>query len=228
MKLSEILSRSLDIVTAQPEILIPYLVPLVLALVAMWRHISNLVDWGMGRLSSLGSGPLVYYGYLVETIRGVRVEGWIVWIVALAVLGICVGLTIVQTNAHLSGGRMKVGEAFDAISGKLLIFVAAFLVCWFLKFVGMFFFWIGIFIPAVLLIFVGQAILLDNKDFLDSFIASYDLAKANWFDILVLLFIFFVILAILRLVPFLGTLVAIFLAGYSAVVFTVMYKDRKK
>ncbi|MBU7017558.1 MAG: hypothetical protein HXS44_08615 [Theionarchaea archaeon] len=226
MKISEILGKSLDIVAAQPGIIVVYIVPAILTLIAMWQKISNVVDWGMGRLSSLRSGPLEYFENLIKFIRLVRIEVWLVWVIALVVLAICVGLTIVMSNAHLSGRRMKIGEAFDAISGKLPIFIVAFLICWFLKFVGMFFFWIGILVPAVLLIFVGQAILLDNKDIFDSFSTSYDLARARWFDILLLLLVFLVVMAILRLVPVLGLLVIIFLAGYSAIVFTVMYKDR--
>ncbi len=226
MKLSEILSKSLDIVTAQPDILLPYFAPFAIALVALWMRISNMMDWGIGRLSSLSRGPLLYYTRLVESIQTAKAVSWVVWFVILAILAVCIGMTIVMTNAQLSGKRMKVGEAFDAIRHKIVLLIVAFLICWFLKFVGMFFFWVGILVPAVLLIFVGQAILLENKDLFDSFSRSYDLAKANWIEILILVFAFLVVLAILRYISILGVFVACFLAGFSAVIFTVMWKDR--
>jgi hypothetical protein len=114
------------------------------------------------------------------------------------------------------------------VSGKLPIFIIAFLLTWFLKFVGIFFFWVGIFVPSVLLIFVGQAVLLENKDLFDSFSKSYDSAKDNWVEILVLLFIFLVILVVVRPILFLGVIVTCFLSCYSAVTFTVMYRDRSR
>jgi Na+/alanine symporter len=90
----------------------------------------------------------------------------------------------------------------------------------------MFFFWVGILIPAVLLIFVGQAILLDHKDLFDSFSKSYDTARENIMDVLALLFIFLVILAIVRVVPVLGMVVALVLMCYSAVTVTVLYRSK--
>lgn len=228
MKISEILGKSIDIVTEQPQILAVYLVPLILSLIAMWVRITNMVSWGITRLSPLGRSPLQFFTYFVSAIRLLNATVWLVWIVVLIVVAVCVALTIVMSDARLSGRTMKIGEAFDAIAGKLPLFVVAFLISWFLKFIGMFFFWVGLFIPAVLLIFVGQAMLLDNKDLFDSFSKSYDVAKANWMEILVLLFIFLVIVAVARLNLVLGVVVACFLAGYSAVTFTVMYRDRSR
>lgn len=228
MKISEVLGKSIDIVTEQPQILAVYIVPLIMSLVAMWMNVTNMVSWGITRLSPLGRSPLQFFTYLVGSIRLLKATVWLVWIVVLIVIAVCVALTIVMSDAGFSGRTMKVGEAFDAIGGKLPIFVVAFLISWFLKFVGMFFFWVGLLIPAVLLIFVGQAILLDNKDLFDSFSTSYDVAKANWMEVLVLLFVFLVILAVARLNLVLGVVVACFLAGYSAVTFTVMYRDRSR
>lgn len=228
MKLSDILTKSLDVITGQPQILAPYIIPFVLALLAHWRYIPNIMDWGIGRLSTLGRGPVLYYQYLIQSLQKIETLDWVLWIVFLVILAVCVALTIVMSNASLSGGNMKIGQAFDAIAGKLPIFIVAFLISWVLKFLGMFFFWVGIFIPSVILIFLGQSILLGNKDLFDSFSDSFDLAKANWIEVLILLFIFLVALAILRFLPILGTLVACLLVGYSAVVFTVLYRDRKR
>lgn len=228
MKLSDILTKSLDVITGQPQILAPYIIPFVLALLAHWRYIPNIMDWGIGRLSTLGRGPVLYYQYLIQSLQKIETLDWVLWIVFLVILAVCVALTIVMSNASLSGGTMKIGQAFDAIAGKLPIFIVAFLISWVLKFLGMFFFWVGIFIPSVILIFVGQGILLGNKDLFDSFSDSFDLAKANWVEVLILLFMFLVILAILRFLPILGPLVACLLVGYSAVVFTVLYRDRKR
>ncbi|MBU7024909.1 MAG: hypothetical protein HXS40_12170 [Theionarchaea archaeon] len=61
MKISEILSKSADIVTGQPEILLPYLVPIVVSLAASWGRITSLLGWGVGRLYPLGRTPLRYF-----------------------------------------------------------------------------------------------------------------------------------------------------------------------
>lgn len=228
MKVSDILTKSLDVIIGHPQILAPYIIPFVVALLAHWQHIPNLMDWGIGRLSTLGRGPLTYYQYLIQALQKMEALDWGLWIVFLVILAVCTALTIVMSDAFLSGRTMKIGQAFDTIAGKMPIFIVAFLISWVLKFLGMFFFWVGIFIPSLLLIFVGQGILLNNKDLFDSFSDSFDLAKANWVEILILLFIFLVMLAILRFLPILGTLVACLLAGYSAVVFTVLYRDRKR
>jgi hypothetical protein len=228
MKMSEILSKSVDIITEQPQILAMYIVPLVVSLIAVWVQVTNMLAWGMGRLYPLGRTPGKFITYFVTAFRAVDGMSLLMWIVVLVILAVCVALTIVMSNANLSGGQMKIGEAFDAVSGKLPLFVVAFLISWLLKFFGMLFFWVGIFIPAVLLIFVGQAMLLGNKDLFDSFSSSYDMAKANWVEILVLLFGFLVILALARLISVLGIIVACFLVCYSAVLFTVMYRDRSR
>jgi hypothetical protein len=228
MKISDILSKSMDIVTANPSILAPYIVPLALSLIAMWLNITNVVSWGITRLYPLGRSPLSFFTYFVSSLRLLTAADWIMWITILGVLAVCVALTVVMSSAQLAGRTMKIGAAFDAIAGKLPIFIVAFFVSWFFKFIGMFLFWVGILVPSVLLIFVAQCMLLDNKDFFDSFSTSYDIAKANWMEILVLIFVFLIVLAIVRLVPPLGVAVACFLMGYSAIVFTVMYRARSR
>ncbi len=226
MKVSEILTKSVDIITEQPQMLIPYVIPLVVSLIAIWARMTNMMAWGIGRLYPLGRAPEKFLTYFVTAFRAVDGTALVVWVIVLALLAICVALTIVMSDAALSGRQMKVGEAFDRIGKKVPLFVVAFLISWLLKFFGMLFFWVGIFVPAVLLIFVGQAMLLDNKDLFDSFSKSYDVAKENWIEILVLLFVFLVILAFVRFIPLLGVIVACFLVCYSAVVFTMMYRDR--
>jgi hypothetical protein len=228
MKLSEILGKSIDVITGNPAILLPYIVPVIISLIAIWAHITNMINWGITRLYPLGRSPLQFFAYLATALRALRAIDWVIWIFVLITMAICVALTIVMCDARLSGRTMKLGAAFDAVSGKLPIFIIAFLLTWFLKFVGIFFFWVGIFVPSVLLIFVGQAVLLENKDLFDSFSKSYDSAKDNWVEILVLLFIFLVILVVVRPILFLGVIVTCFLSCYSAVTFTVMYRDRSR
>jgi hypothetical protein len=227
MKLSQAMGKSADIITEQPQILLPYAAPFVLSLIAMWIHITNMVGWGITRLNPLGRSPLQFFTYFVASIRALRIIDWVMWIVILVVLAICIALTIVMSDAALKGRKMSIGAAFENITGIMPLFVMAFLISWFLKFVGMFFFWVGVLVPAVLLIFVGQSILLDHKDLFDSFSKSYDTARENLIEVLALLFIFLVVLAIVRLVPLLGMVVALALMCYSTVTFTVLYKSKR-
>jgi hypothetical protein len=226
LKISEILSKSADIVTGQPEILLPYLAPIAVSLAASWGGITSMLGWGVGRFYPLGRTPLRYFWYLVTSLRAVGVGNLAVWIVVLVLLAVCVALTIVMSDARLSGRTMKVGEAFDATAKVFPMFIVAFLISWLLKFVGLFAFWVGLFIPSVLLIFAGQIMILERKDIFDSFSKSYDIAKENWAEILLLLFVFLIILVVVRTVPLVGIVVACFLMGYSTVVFSVMYRDR--
>lgn len=227
MKISEILSKSIDVVTENPSILVPYIVPLALSLIAMWLGIVNMVSWGIARFNPLGASPLGFFTNFGRSLGRLTAFDWIMWVTILGILAVCVALTVVMSNAQLSGRTMKVGEAFDSVAGRLPVFIVAFFISWFFKFVGMFFFWVGILVPSVLLIFVAQCLLLNNKDLFDSFSTSYDVAKANWMEILVILFVFLVILVIVRSVPPLCAVVACFLMGYSAIVFTVMYRGRR-
>ncbi|MBU7042386.1 MAG: hypothetical protein HXS47_02250 [Theionarchaea archaeon] len=227
MKLSQILGKSVDIITEQPQMLLPYGAPFVLSLIAMWIRITNMLGWGITRLNPLGRSPLKFFTYFVASIRALRIIDWVMWILILSVLAICVALTIVMSDAALKGRKMSVGAAFETITPLLPLFVIAFLISWLLKFIGMFFFWVGVLVPAVLLIFVGQALLLDGKDLFDSFSKSYDTARENIMDVLALLFIFLVILAVVRLVPLVGMAVALILLCYSAVTFTVLYRSKK-
>lgn len=221
------MEKSADIITNHPQILLPYAAPFILSLIAVWIHITNMIGWGITRLNPLGRSPLQFFTYFVASIRALRIIDWVMWIIILVVLAICIGLTIVMSDGALKGRKISVGEAFENITGMLPLFVIAFLVSWFLKFVGMFFFWVGVLVPAVLLIFVGQGILLDHKDLFDSFSKSYDTARENLIEVLALLFIFLIILAIVRLVPFLGLVVALVLMCYSTVTFTVLYKSKR-
>ncbi|MGD2248707.1 MAG: hypothetical protein PVF58_09895 [Candidatus Methanofastidiosia archaeon] len=226
MELSKQLEKSIDIITGQPQILVPYIIPAVIGLIALWVRITNIVSWGITRLYPLGRGPLEFFTYFVRSIQFLRVYDWVIWIIVLAILAVCVALTIVMADAHMSGSPVTLGSAFDAVGDRLIPVIIAFLISWVLKFFGMFFFWVGVFVPSVLLVFVGQGILLDNKDLFDSFSNSYDKAKETWGKILVVLFAFVVILAVVRSVLFLSVIVSCFLMGYSAVLFTVMYRDR--
>jgi hypothetical protein len=221
------MGKSIDIMTEQPQILIPYIAPFVLSLIAMWIRISNVLVWGIAWLNMLGRNPLKFPLSFMASIRELKITNWVMWILILGVLGICVALTIVMSDAALKGKKMSVGAAFDTVTPLLPLFMIAFLISWGLKFIGMFFFWVGILIPAVLLIFVGQAILLDHKDLFDSFSKSYDTARENIMDVLMLLFIFLVILAIVRVVPILGMVVALVLMCYSAVTVTVLYRSKR-
>lgn len=225
MELSQELEKSIDIITEQPQILVPYIVPAVIALIALWVRITNIVSWGITRLYPLGRGPLKFFTYFVSSIQSLRIYDWIIWVIILAILAVCVAMTIVMADAHMSGSSITLGRALDAVSNRLITVVVAFLISWVLKFFGMFFFWVGLLVPAVLLVFVGQGILLDNKDLFDSFSGSYDKAKQHWGKILVVLFGFVVILAVVRSVLFLSVIVSCFLMGYSAVLFTVMYSE---
>jgi hypothetical protein len=226
MELSKELEKSIDIITDQPQILVPYIIPAVIGLIALWVRITNIVSWGITRLYPLGRGPLEFFTYFVRSIQALRIYDWVLWIIVLAILAVCVALTIVMTDAHMSGSPVTLGSAFDAVGDRLIPVIIAFVISWVLKFFGMFFFWVGVFVPSVLLVFVGQGILLDNKDLFDSFSSSYDKAKEIWGKILVVLFGFVVILAVVRSVLFISVIVSCFLMGYSAVLFTVMYRDR--
>ncbi|MBU7038515.1 MAG: hypothetical protein HXS52_11340 [Theionarchaea archaeon] len=228
LKISEILSKSVDVVTGQPEILLPYLAPIVVSLIATWGGVTSMLGWGVGRFYPLGRTPLRYFWYLITSLRTAGAGDLAVWIAVLILLAICVALTIVMSDARLSGRTMKVGEAFDATLKMLPLFIIAFLISWLLKFCGLFVFWVGLFVPSVLLIFAGQVMILEKKDIFDSFSRSYDIAKGSWVEILLLLFVFLIILVLVRTVPLVGILVACLLMGYSTVVFTVMYRDRSR
>jgi len=161
----------------------------------------------------------------------VAVVGIIIDIIIWSSAMIAFFMVISMTASYLEGKRLSLYEAFNSISGKILILIAASAVVWILVRIGFCALCIGALIAWVLLALVRQGIIVDNLSFGETFSKSYNVAKNNFFDILLILLLFLVIKIILGLVlffaPSLGDALGYFVDVFSVASLTILYIDRR-
>jgi len=223
--IGDILSEALDTIGKNPMIIVLYLIPMVLSLIGVFvawgriapiREISNISDFSKFDYSMFYKNALALIGF--SSILGII--AWIVGIIAAAI-------AIYMTYNSVQGKQITLSEAWNAIKGKILILIIASIITAILIFLGFFALCIGALIVMILLVFVNQGIVIDNLDIGATFHNSYNIAKSNFFDILILLIIFFVLGAIVGWIPYIGVILSTLIEMYGVVTYTILYLNRK-
>jgi len=220
--IGDILSEALDIISKNPTMIIPYLIPMTLSLIGTfvtWGKIApirEISDFSRANWELFYKNALAAVGFS----SFLAIIAWIIGIIAGAI-------AIYMTYTSVQGRRITLSEAWEAVKGKILILIIVAIITLILIFLGLFALCIGALIVMILLIFVNQGIVIDNLDIGTTFHNSYHIAKNNFFDILILVIIFFVLGIIVGVIPYLGVVLSTLIELYSTVVYTLLYLDRK-
>jgi hypothetical protein len=221
--IGDLLSQAMDVITGNPMIIVPYLIPLIIALIGAfvaWGSIVSIEDVGLGfepDVNFFRDTALAYLGFA-------SVLGILSWISSIFALAFAINMTYNAVN----GRKVTLSEAWSEIgAGKILILIIVAIITAILIFLGFFALCIGALIVMILLVFVNQGIIIDNLDIGATFGNSYNIAKKNFFDILILVIIFAVLGAIVGLIPVFGVVLAILVELYGTVTYTILYLDRR-
>lgn len=221
--IGNILSEALDIITGNPMIIVPYLIPVILTLIGAIVAVGVFVPEGAMQ-PGFELDPEFFLDNALALLGFVSVFGVLSWIFGIVADAFAIDITFNATQEK----KVTLSEAWGHIGfGKILVLLIVSIITAILTILGFFLLCIGALIVMILLIFVMQGIVIDDLDIGATFSNSYNIAKNNFFDILILLLIFLVLGFIVSMVPAIGGILAIFVGIYATVAYTVLYLDRK-
>ena len=235
MRISEIIGKAIDIISAKPIILVPTLIPAILQIIRdaleigwtysvldYWAQFSD-ADWDAmdpGQITDIwrGFAPQFAVAEIADTIVGLVI--WILGVIAFS-------MVISMAAAHFEGKEMTLSEAFNSISGKLLLLIVVSAIVWGGKLVGICALCIGALLVWVLLSLVRQGVIVDSLDLGATLSKSYEIAKNNFFDVLLILGLFFVVKIVFALIPVVGDGLGYLVDAFSVCAMTILYFDRR-
>ncbi|MCK4636835.1 MAG: zinc-ribbon domain-containing protein [Methanomicrobia archaeon] len=221
--IGDVLSEAFNTITENPMMIVPYLIPLALALIMVF------VTWGsLVPIREIGPGFDFDTDFLYENalafVGFASIFGILSWIFGIVATAFAINMTYNSVN----GRKVTLSEAWSEIgAGKILILLIVFIITVILTFLGLFALCIGALIVYILLMFVNQGIIIDNLDIGATFSNSYNIAKNNFFDVLILALVFFVLSFLVTWIPYIGGILGVLVGMYGTVSYTILYLDRK-
>ena len=219
--IGKVLSEALDVITGNPIIILPYMIPVIIVVIGIFAA-AGAVLTGAFRTGFEADPQWVINNLLA--VLGVAFGFFIlVWIFGVVADAFAISITY---NA-VQGKKVTFSEAWDQIGvEKIIILLVVLIIAAILVFLGLFALCVGALIVAVLLAFLGQGVIIDNLGF-GTFGNSYNIAKGNFFDILLLVIILFVPWILVGFIPLVGGILRVLVEMYAVVAFTILYLDRK-
>jgi hypothetical protein len=234
MKLSEIVSKSFDVISEKPVILVPCLIPAILRVLVeilgfswfLWSDTwERFRDFQWETMTP--QDPMEMWEEFLPGVAGLTavtiLACVIIWIIAM----IAFSMVISMVSSYLDGKEVSLSQAFSNISGKLLVLIAASVIVWGVKWLGVCALCIGAFIVWVLLALVKQGIIIDNLGLGGSLSKSYEMARIHFFDIMIILLLFFVVKIVVGILPILGDALGYLVDAFSVTALTILYIDRR-
>lgn len=235
MNLSEIINKSVNLISKKPIILVPPLIPAILSVITSiagmaWAISSadywtqfQYMRWETMQPEQMAEVWRQILTPLVPVIGVAMLVGIIIWIIAV----IAFSMVITMTQATLDGKDMTLSQAFSSISGEILLLIVASLVVLILRVLGLCAICIGALIVWVFLALVRQGIVVDHLGFGGSFSRSYNIGKSHFFDIFLILLLFLVVKLLIRIIPIVGNALGYIVDAFSVCALTILYIDRK-
>lgn len=226
MTISDLLSKALELYKENPIIVVPSLLPVA------WSIISTvlLAAFIFGAATRPLYSPYDPYG------SGDAMMGWIAGMMGgmavfligfLALFVLAEGMTIEMIRQAFEGGRADLSGAWESTKGKLVTLIVAAIVVSVILFLGYVLLVIPGLILTLLLYFVAQAIMIDDKGALESLGASYNFVKANLTDSAIVALLSIAIYFVLSMIPLLGILLVLIAMPYLIALSTLLYIDRR-
>ena len=231
MKISEILGKAVDIVTENPLIIVPCLIPFVLAIGVEVMNIQTLSVFDqLQEMRWDAMDPQQATEVWQETFAlaapgaALRfVANIIVWLTGV----IAFSMVISMVAASFEGKSMNLVEAFNSISGSLLILIVVSAIVTVLRYAGICTLCIVTFVVWIFFAVVRQGIIIDKLGFSESFSKSWNIGRNNFFDIFMILGLFFFVKIILSLIPLVGDPLGYLVDVFSVAALTILYFDRR-
>jgi len=221
MTISDLLSRAFELYKENPIIAVPSLLPVA------WSILSTmlLAAFVVGTTSM----PYMYDSEdaIMAWIGGMMSGTAVFFIVFWSLLVLAEGITIEMIQDAFEGGQADLGRSWQLTKGKLGSLIAVAIVVPVILFLGYVLFVIPGLILTLLLFFVAQAIMIDNKGALESLGASYEFVKANLTDSAIVALVSIAIYFVVSMIPLIGFLLVLVAIPYFIALSTIFYIDRR-
>lgn len=223
-RIGTILSEAVDVISENPVIIVPYLIPVILALISAFMTIGAFIGSAPMVPSSMQVNPQFFYKIALSMLGVASVIGILTWIFTI----VANAFAITITNDHLQGRKVTLSEAWQEIGvDKIITLIIVSIIVGILVVLGLFAVCIGALIVLILMAFVQQGVIIDNLGIGGTLSRSYNVAKDNWIDVFVVLLVVFVIFVVVGLIPLIGGLLQILAMMYGIIALTILYLDRK-
>lgn len=217
MTISDLLSRTFELYKENPIIVVPSLLPV------SWSIVSAVLLAAF--VVRTTSAPYMYHSEnaIMTWIGGTAVF----FIVFCFLLVLAEGMTIEMIQDAFDGGQADLGRSWQLTKGKLGSLMVVAIVVPVILFLGYVLFIIPGLILTLLLFFVAQTIMIDNKGALESLGASYEFVKANLADSAIVVLVSIVIYIVASMIPLIGFLLVLVAIPYFIALSTIFYIDRR-
>jgi hypothetical protein len=147
----------------------------------------------------------------------------IVWLTGV----VAFSMVISMVAASFEGKKMDLVEAFNSISGSLLLLIVVSAIVTVLRYVGICTLCIVTFVVWIFFAVVRQGIIIDKLGFSESFSKSWNIGRNNFFDLFVILGLFFAVKIIFSFIPLVGSPLGYLIDVFSVAALTILYLDRR-
>lgn len=212
----DILGDAIEVISGKPVILLPYIVLCVIAWIQVFKlvFLPTMSPWfSLNQRWNLVYDPSsMFFEYRILT-----------FFVNIFAGAIAIVIAHIYT---IKNKKPPLTQAFERVSSKAVPLLLLGILYEAMEFAGERLLPMGIIILipiAMLFAFIYQGILIDDLGIIATIRNSYRLALNNLSDVFIAVIIIFFATMILNLLLFVG----VFVACYSAVVFTLLYLDRQ-
>lgn len=225
MKIGELISKTVDMISRNPSVLLLYIVPALLVLLGGILNADISGGFGEEFQRELQSDPARALELLGRAVPGMAsaslsrlfgLFGWIAsWVAGAA--------TVALVDADISGNKITIVEALGKVSGKLIIFFLVSILAFVIYIVlGILALCVGLLFFLPFLLFVWPALIIDDLGF-GAISKSYEIAKINYPVALFSCILLGVCLFIVGAIPYLGGALDEFIVCIGVVAFTILY-----
>jgi len=226
--LGDLFSKAADFCSSNPVVFVPPILSGIIS--AIINLILGVSPFGMfrrfrGLRPPVGpSGPVVptpsLYGFLAITALA---------FIAIAIITLVFnGWTIAMVKHGIEQNFIDINASFSYALSKLAPLLAASILVGIIRGIGLILCIIPGLIAAILLALTLQAVIVDDYGAVEALSVSYNVVKRNFFEVLIIIIVQFVVEAILGLIPYIGTILAGLAGAYFTVLLTLLYYSRRE
>ncbi|HIE23388.1 MAG TPA: hypothetical protein EYP68_04080 [Candidatus Korarchaeota archaeon] len=137
------------------------------------------------------------------------------------------GWTISMVKQGIEEDYVNINESFSYTLSKLVPLIVASILMGIIIGIGIILCVIPGIIAAILLALTLQAVIVDGYGAVESLSVSYNVVKKNFFDVLIIIIVQFIVTAVLGLIPYIGAIIGGLAGAYFTVILTLLYFARR-
>ncbi len=222
--LGALFSRAIDFCSSNPVIFIPpVLSGVVSAIILMIFGVSAL---GMFRGFRPPFGP-TRPGAIVPSPWHLLIMSALALIAIRIISLIFDGWMIAMVKQRIEQNFIDLSDSFSYTISKLAPLLVASILVGIIVVVGLFLCVVPGLIAAILLALTLQAVIVDDYGAIEALSISYNVVKRNFFEVLIVIIVQFVVIFILNMIRYVGPILAMLAGAYFTVLLTLLYYSRR-